>query len=167
MAVRFGVHVHYEGSPRGVIEQVKLAEQLGYDSAWIGDSQLIMPEAYATLGACAVQTSRIALGTGVSNAGTRHPAVIASALAALSDLAPGGVAAVIGVGGSSHHSLGRNPDSLATLRGNFELIAHLLAGEPAPYNGRDLRLVWANPEHTRRVRLFAHAGGPRGQRQAG
>ncbi len=166
-AVRFGVHIHIEGSARRVVEQVRLAEELGYDSAWVGDSQLIMPEAYAVLGACALNTTRITLAMGVSNTGTRHPTVIASGLAALADLAPGRVATVMGVGGSSHGSLGMKKERLVDFRRNFELIARLLQGEEVPYNGRDIRLVWGTPEHTRQVRLFVHAGGPKGQRQAG
>ena len=165
--VRFGVHIHIEGSARRVVEQVQLAEELGFDSAWVGDSQLIMPEAYTVLGACALNTTRITLGMGVSNAGTRHPTVVASGLAALADLAPGRIATVMGVGGSSHGSLGRKRDKLVDFRRNFELIAGLLQGEDVPYDGRDLRLVWATPEHTRQVRLFVHAGGPKGQHQAG
>ncbi len=166
-AVRFGVHIHIEGSARRVVEQVRLAEELGYDSAWVGDSQLIMPEAYAVLGACALNTTRITLAMGVSNTGTRHPTVIASGLAALADLAPGRVATVMGVGGSSHGSLGLKKERLVEFRRNFELIAHLLQGEEVSYNGRDIKLVWGTPEHTRQVRLFVHAGGPKGQRQAG
>ena len=165
--IRFGVHVHIEGPVQRILERVQLAEELGYDSVWVGDSQLIMPEPYAVLGACALNTKRITLGMGVSNASTRHPTVIASGLAALADLAPGRVTAVIGVGGSSHGALGWKPDKLVDFRRNFELIARLLQGEEVPYNGRDLRLVWATPENTRQVRLFMHAGGPKGQRQAG
>ena len=162
MPIRFGVPVHIEGSVQKVIERVRLAEELGYDSVWVDDSQLIMPEPYSVLGACALNTKRITLGIGVSNAGTRHPTVIASGLAALADLAPGRVTAVIGVGGSSHGALGWKPDKLVDLRRNFELIARLLQGEEVPYNGRDLRLVWATAENTRQVRLFMHAGGAKG-----
>ena len=165
--VRFGVHIHIEGSARRVVEQVRLAEELGYDSAWVGDSQMIMPEPYSVLGACALNTERITLAMGVSNTGTRHPTVIASGLAALADLAPGRVATVMGVGGSSHGALGRKKERLVDFRRNFELIARLLQGEEVTYNSRDIKLVWATPEHTKQVRLFVHAGGPKGQHQAG
>jgi alkanesulfonate monooxygenase SsuD/methylene tetrahydromethanopterin reductase-like flavin-dependent oxidoreductase (luciferase family) len=165
--VRFGVHVHNEGPVQKAIELVQLAEELGYDSAWVGDSQLIMPEPYTLLAACALKTQRITLGMGISNVGTRHPTVVASGLAALSDLAPGRVAAVIGVGGSSHGSVGLKQEKLVDFRDRFELIARLLSGERASCNGRGVNLVWANPGRTRQVRLFVHAGGPKGQRQAG
>lgn len=165
--VRFGVHVHNEGPVQKAIELVQLAEDLGYDSAWVGDSQLIMPEPYTLLAACALKTKRITLGMGISNAGTRHPSVIASGLAALSDLAPGRVAVVMGVGGSSHGSVGLKQESLVEFRQRFEIVARLLAGERASSGGREGKLVWATPERTRQVRLFVHAGGPRGQRQAG
>jgi len=167
MDLKFGVHVHNEGSVQKAIEQVQLAEELGYDSAWVGDSQLIMPEPYALLGACALKTKRITLGMGVSNVGTRHPTVVASGLAALSDLAPGRVTAVMGVGGSSHGSVGMRQDRLADFRVKFEVVARLLQGDGVSHNGRDMKLVWSDPEHTRQIRLYVHAAGPKGQFQAG
>ncbi len=165
--IRFGVHIHVEGSAATVVEKVRLAEELGYDSVWVGDSQLIMPEPFTQLAACVFNTKRIILGVGITNTRTRHPTVTASALAALADLAPGRVAAAFGVGGSSHGSLGWKKDRLADYRRNFELIAGLLQGERVVHNGRELKLVWATPERTRQVCLYVHAGGPRGQHQAG
>ena len=37
----------------------RLAESLGYDTVWIGDSHLIWREAYVTLTACALATERV------------------------------------------------------------------------------------------------------------
>ena len=51
-------------APR-VIETAQLAEHLGFDAFWITDSHLAAREAMAMLGALAVSTERIHLGTGV------------------------------------------------------------------------------------------------------
>src|SRR5262249_47787134 len=53
-------------APR-VIEAGQLAERLGFDVFWITDSHLAAREAMAMLGALAVSTQRIHLGTGVSH----------------------------------------------------------------------------------------------------
>src|SRR5262249_55803590 len=84
-----------------MVELVRTAEELGFANAWIGDSQNLWRDAYVTLGAAAAVTDRIVLGTGVTNAVTRHVSVLASAWASLAELAPARVAFAIGTGDSS------------------------------------------------------------------
>jgi len=43
-------------------------EQMGYDSAWVPDSQMIYSDTYAVLALAAANTSRIRLGPGVADA---------------------------------------------------------------------------------------------------
>src|SRR5438105_3186408 len=45
---------------------IQYAEDLGYDSAWVPDSQMIWSDCYATLALAAANTKRIRLGTGVA-----------------------------------------------------------------------------------------------------
>ena len=56
---------------------VRYAEELGYDRAWIPDSQMIWSDCYAVLALAAIHTRRIKLGTGVAIAGTRIAPVTA------------------------------------------------------------------------------------------
>ncbi|MCB1676126.1 MAG: LLM class flavin-dependent oxidoreductase, partial [Halioglobus sp.] len=49
------------------VEVVKSAEDLGFDAAYITDVQLSMKDCFAALTLCAVNTSKIKLGTGVTN----------------------------------------------------------------------------------------------------
>ena len=44
---------------------VKRAEELGYARAWFYDTQMLNADMFVAMGAAAVQTSRIRLGTGV------------------------------------------------------------------------------------------------------
>ena len=76
-----------------VIRLARLAEDLGFQAAWIGDSQCLWREAHVTLGALGASTSRIRLGTSVTNPRTRHVTVTASAAYTLAELA-GAVAAI-------------------------------------------------------------------------
>lgn len=56
---------------------LKEAEDLGYNHAWIPDSQMIWSDCYATLALVAEHTSRIKIGTGVAITGTRAAPVTA------------------------------------------------------------------------------------------
>ena len=57
------------------VAQGALAEALGFDSVWVGDSLVARPrlEPIAPLGALAARTSRIMLGTAVFLPAIRHP----------------------------------------------------------------------------------------------
>src|SRR3981081_2931529 len=89
-----------------IVRQVQLAENLGFDTAWITATHLVCRELWVTLTACATATSRIRLGPGITVPHTRHVSVTASAIATLHDLAPGRVVIGVGTGGSSAQTMG-------------------------------------------------------------
>ena len=68
---------------------VQRAEELGFRSAWFYDTQMLSADCFVAMGAAAVKTSRIRLGTGVLIPSNRIAPVAASALASLNALAPG------------------------------------------------------------------------------
>src|SRR5258705_11202688 len=68
---------------------IQYAEALGYDRAWVPDSQMIWSDCYATLALAAANTTRIKLGTGVAIPGTRLAPVTAHAIASVNRQAPG------------------------------------------------------------------------------
>jgi alkanesulfonate monooxygenase SsuD/methylene tetrahydromethanopterin reductase-like flavin-dependent oxidoreductase (luciferase family) len=70
-------------------ELFRYAEELGFDSAWACDSQMLWSDCYATLALAATHTERIALGPGVAAAGTRLAPVTAHSIASVAKLAPG------------------------------------------------------------------------------
>src|SRR5947199_10035762 len=75
---------------------IKYAEDLGYDAAWVPDSQMIWSDCYATLALAAHNTSRIRLGTGVTIPVTRIAPVTAHAIASINCIPPGRVCLRIG-----------------------------------------------------------------------
>jgi alkanesulfonate monooxygenase SsuD/methylene tetrahydromethanopterin reductase-like flavin-dependent oxidoreductase (luciferase family) len=81
-----------------ILIMAEQAEEAGYHSVWVGDSVTAKPrlEALATLGALAVRTSRVQLGTAVLLAALRHPLVLAHAVASLDVLCTGRL--ILGVG---------------------------------------------------------------------
>ncbi|GGM24881.1 hypothetical protein GCM10010129_81740 [Streptomyces fumigatiscleroticus] len=84
-----------------IVTSVRRAEELGFDSAWFPDSQLLWRDVFTTLTAAALGTERIGLGTAVTHLVTRHPAVVASAARSVAELAPGRFTLGRGVGDSS------------------------------------------------------------------
>jgi 5,10-methylenetetrahydromethanopterin reductase len=129
-----------------VVRQVQLAERLGYDTAWITDTHLVCRELWVTLAACAVATSRIRLGPGVTVPHSRHVSVTASAVATLHDLAPGRVVIGIGTGGSSAQTMGLRLEQVgrvATIEAMATSLRALTRGHTARFEtGIDGRLAW-------------------------
>ena len=88
-----------------MIQLAKVSEELGFTHIWVGDSHLIWREAYVNLAAVALNTTKVKIGTGVTNPVTRHPSVVASAYATLEEYAPGRMIVGIGLAGYIAHKL--------------------------------------------------------------
>lgn len=94
---RLGIAFSGGLTPPEIVECVKLAEDLGYDSAWVTEGH--GGDQFAVLAACAVETSRIRLGTAISSIFVRSAPTIAMAAATVDHLSRGRF--VLGLG-SSH-----------------------------------------------------------------
>jgi 5,10-methylenetetrahydromethanopterin reductase len=153
--------------PRRLLELIRLAEDLGYHTLYLGDSQMIWRETFSLLGAAALATSRIRLGPGVSNPVTRDPAVLAAAIETLVELAGPRIVLGIGAGDSSLRTLGKQPATLKQLEASIDLIRGLLAGQEVahPDSGAPVRLTYAQGGHTPPV--YVAASSPRIHRLAG
>ncbi len=141
-----------------IVEQVRLAESLGFDTAWIADTHLVCRELWVILTACAAATSRIRLGPGITVPHTRHISVTASAIATLHELAPGRLVLGIGTGGSASETMGLSVAKTARV-GTLESMAHalrrLLGGESIRLDtGTDARLAWLL--HPLEIPLYRH-----------
>src|ERR671925_1382279 len=84
--------------PAHAVEWARAAERAGLGSVWIIEDYY-QPGAFALAGAVAGATERVAIGLGVVNPYTRHPALVAMETAALAGIAPGRV--VLGLGSSN------------------------------------------------------------------
>jgi alkanesulfonate monooxygenase SsuD/methylene tetrahydromethanopterin reductase-like flavin-dependent oxidoreductase (luciferase family) len=107
-----------------------LAEQLGFDSCWIGEDYFYHG-GIATATAIAERTERIGLGLGVLSPVPRHPALTAMEVATVDEIAGGRVTLGIGYGVPAwigQMSIGcRSP--LNAMREGVELCRRLMAGE--------------------------------------
>jgi probable F420-dependent oxidoreductase len=140
-----------------VIACLKVAEDVGFDHAWFGDSHLIWHEVAPYLTAAAMSTTRMHVGPLVSNPVTRHPTVVASMLATIAQLFDGRAALGIGRGDSAVRTLGLSPMKLAEFRDALRLMRRLCRGETADLDGTEIRFPWL----TRTVPVLLAAYGPR------
>ncbi|WP_246366270.1 LLM class flavin-dependent oxidoreductase [Nonomuraea rhodomycinica] len=83
-----------------LVDQARLAEELGFDSVWAGDSPVTRPRAdpLLVLAAAAALTERVTLGTAVLLPALRHPILLAHQLATLDLMSGGRLVAGMGAG---------------------------------------------------------------------
>jgi probable F420-dependent oxidoreductase len=88
---------------REILDLTERAEDLGFDSVWVGDSVLARPrfEALTTLAAVAARTQRVRLGTAVLLPILRQPVVLANQVANLDLIANGRLILGVGIGGNN------------------------------------------------------------------
>lgn len=156
--MQFGLRIPPCAPPQEIAADVASAERLGFDYAWIPDSQLLWRDLWVTMAVAGARTSTITLGTNVTNPVTRHITVTASAAAAVDELTGGRIALGIGVGDSSVRVMGRKPANMAQLTEYVAVLRRLWAGEHiAPY-GPAVRLKGATG---RRIPIYIGASGPK------
>jgi alkanesulfonate monooxygenase SsuD/methylene tetrahydromethanopterin reductase-like flavin-dependent oxidoreductase (luciferase family) len=150
---------------------IQYAEALGYDRAWVPDSQMIWSDCYATLALAAANTTRIKLGTGVAIPGTRIAPVTAHSIASINRLAPGRTFLGIGTGHTAMRVMGMDPMKVRDFREYLRVVRQLLAGDEVEYtlNGvtrairflhRDLKFI--DVEHP--IPIYVAANAPRALR---
>src|SRR3989304_2414438 len=87
--MQLSVGFYQSGPVSEAIQRAQLVESLGFDGIWLNDAQCRWRDVYVTLAAVGGSTSRIFLGTSVTNPLTRHLTVTASAMYTLDELAAG------------------------------------------------------------------------------
>src|SRR6516162_6612746 len=153
---------------------VRYAEELGYDRAWVPDSQMIWSDCYAVMALAAQATRRIKIGTGVAIPGTRIAPVTAHSIATINQLAPGRVFLGIGTGHTAMRVMGQNPMKVSEFREYLRVVRALLHGEKVDYTldgrRRDIRFLhrdmgFINTEIP--VPIHVAADGPRALKAVG
>ena len=119
-----------------------MAEADGWDGLALTDSQNLAGDVFAELALAARATSRLRLGTGATNPVTRHPAVVASAIATVQVESAGRAVLGIARGDSALAYLGSPPAPLKTFRRGIEQIQAYLRGETVDQHGYGSRLEW-------------------------
>ena len=108
---------------------VARAEELGFTSAWFYDTQMLSADCFVAMGAAAVKTSRIRLGTGVLIPSNRIAAVAANAFASLNKLAPGRIDFGVGTGFTGRRAMGLGAIKLAEMDEYIRVVTALMRDE--------------------------------------
>src|SRR5207248_7991224 len=122
---------------------VRLVDDCGYDSLWVGDHRafaVAILDPLLQLAQAAVVSRRLVLGTNVYLLPLRHPVPVAKQIATLDHLCEGRLIFGVGVGGEfpkEYEACGvpfaeRGP----RLSVAIPLLRRLWSGEPASYDGR-------------------------------
>lgn len=154
------------------IDQVGLAKQaedVGASHFGVGEGPLLFSDPYQFLALAARETSRIKLGTWVTNPLTRIPPVTANSVATLNALAPGRTFTGIGTANNALRSMGNRPATVRELDTALDTIRGLLAGERVTQTwlGQEREIefldktgLWYHLDEP--VEVWMSAGGPKG-----
>src|ERR1700682_2377357 len=126
----------------------KEAEELGFTHAWFYDTQMLSADCFVAMGAAAVNTRRIRLGTGVLVPSNRIAAVTANALATLNKLAPGRIDFGVGTGFTGRRAMGLGAIKLNDMAQYIDEVMALLRGETieVALEGKRRKIRFLNPE---------------------
>ncbi len=124
-------------SPPDVVRCVQLAEELGYESAWVAEGH--GGDQFSILTACALATSRIQLGTSISSVFVRSAPTIAMAAACVDHYSQGRF--ILGLGSS--HKVQVEPEHglefsapIPRVRDTIDVVRRLLRdGNLVDYHG--------------------------------
>src|SRR5215213_10836607 len=140
--MQFGFTLKPEHSIEATLDLARLGEAVGFDYLWLFDSHVLWRDPYPLLTLVAEHTSKLRLGTCVTNPGTREPTVTASALATLDEMSGGRMDLGIGRGDSARRVLGKPPITLAHTEEAIRVIRTLVAGGTIEYEGTELNFPW-------------------------
>src|SRR6187200_2646477 len=146
-------------------DQIALAEELGYDRAWLYDTPQQSTDVWMTLALAAERTERIGLGPGVLVPTLRHPMVNASAAAALAALAPGRVAVAFGTGFAGARALGAAPATWSYVGDYVRAFRALLSGARVSWRGTRMQMMRPDgyaPKRPIDIPILVSALGPKG-----
>src|SRR5437660_11433920 len=155
-----------------VVEKVKIADELGYDAIWLGESWGY--ELFTSMADLVRITKRIKIGAGIANIYSRSPALIASTVATLDERSGGRI--ILGLGSSGvnvvehwHGVPFEKP--VKRTREYVEIIRMILRGEKLVYHGeffnleRGFKLRFTPPRAN--LPIYIAAIGPKNLEQTG
>jgi 5,10-methylenetetrahydromethanopterin reductase len=143
------------------VRMARWVEDSGWDGWAVADTQNLAGDPYSALSLAAYTTSRIGLGTGITNATTRHPAVTASAITTVQVESGGRAVLGIGRGDSSLAYLGCKAASLTQFREYLQQVQNYLRGKDVSIDGYPSSMKWVTQTGLSKVPVDVAATGPK------
>ena len=158
---RIGVAFSGGLPPADIVECVRLADELGYESAWVAEGH--GGDQFAILAACATATRRIRLGTSISSVFVRSAPTIGMAAATVDHLSGGRF--ILGLGSS--HKVQVEPEHgipfvqpTQRLRETVDVVRGLLREGSVSYAGKTIAIerfdLWFTPRR-REIPIYLSA----------
>jgi 5,10-methylenetetrahydromethanopterin reductase len=157
----FGLNRWDWSSPAAFANDVRRAEQLGWDFAFTPVNPLALWDPYVLLAGAALRTTRIRLGTLIENAVLDHPVSVASSIATLDAVSNGRALLGYGIGDTAVRYMGLSPATVNEMETALRAVTGFLHGEPVDIEGG------RRMNHARPVPVWMAAGGPRTLRMCG
>ncbi|MHB8598826.1 MAG: LLM class flavin-dependent oxidoreductase [Ktedonobacteraceae bacterium] len=132
---------NFPGDWNAVVEKVKIADELGYDSVWLGESWGY--ELFTSMADLVRATKRIKIGAGIANIYSRTPGLLAMSAATLDERSGGRIILGLGPSGANvieHFHGVKFEKPVKRTREYVEIIRMLLRGEKLVYNGEFFHL---------------------------
>lgn len=183
MRIKFGFRaITEEYSPEHLVEQIKVAEDAGFDFITASDhfhpwfhNNAQAPQAWLVLAAAVSVTKRVELGTGITSPFSRyHPGIVAQSFATLQRLSGGRIFLTVGTGEAMNEiPLGLTwpsyKERVQSLEESIIIIERLWNEEFVTFEGKHYHLASANlytkPDNP--PKLYMAASGPKSARMAG
>jgi 5,10-methylenetetrahydromethanopterin reductase len=164
-----GISLPTPADPSAIVAD---AEERGFHSAWLYDSQMLYADLFIGMGLAAKATKRIRIGSGVLVPSNRIAPVTATCLATLNRLAPGRIDFGIGTGYTARRTMGQGAVPLSAMFEQIRVIQELLANHTVEWQaeGKTHKIRYLNPEIGMvnlddPVRVHVSAMGPVGRRR--
>ena len=127
--MEYGLLLLGEHDPGSAVRLAHLAEEAGFHDLWFADEKFYR-DPFVSLTHLVRHTSRIRLGTCVTDPFTRHPALLAMGLATLDEVSGGRAVLGLGAGFSGLEAMGvERRRAVRTMRQAVEAIRRLWAGQ--------------------------------------
>jgi 5,10-methylenetetrahydromethanopterin reductase len=162
--MKFSISLIPEVAPQRAAAIAKSAETNGVNGFWVVD-QINDRDVWMTLAACALETKKIRLGTGVTNVSLRDPTLVAQAIGTLDQMAPRRTFCGISIGDPSvlrHY--GQLPPlnelkPFGRLRESMEVIRALIHDGKCDFNGQFLKYSGITTSATTKNTVPFYLGG--------
>ncbi|WP_078429251.1 LLM class flavin-dependent oxidoreductase [Alkalihalobacterium alkalinitrilicum] len=148
MSMEFGIGLLGKYPYKTLISLAQKCEEIGFDQIWMPDERFYR-ECYSQLAVIAQNTTKVKLGTAVTDPYSRHPAMTAAALASVDEISEGRMTLGYGAGVSGFAEMGIKREKPArALREAVNVIRPLLQGERVTVEGDVIQVKEAKLDFT-------------------
>lgn len=138
----FGLVLQADPPAATVVDLMQTAERAGFTHGWTFDSVVLWQEPFVIYSRILAETTKLRIGTMVTNPLTRDWTVTASLFATLNDMYGDRTVCGIGRGDSAVRVPGGKPSTLARLGESMRVVKELAEGREVDLHGTRVRIPW-------------------------